>query len=178
MDERAARAAGRPLAPSVRDVLGPGLVQMFLAFALAGPPFSIAGGSAPALQGAPSRSVTYRGLELTVIGVERASSAALKDCPPGENTQKGVTKPGEEFAIVTVNFKVLPAFKPGPMARPTARDSAGTTYYTAVSFVDVGKLPEFTCAFPFRVPVGLPLRTLHIGEATLDLAPFATPPDR
>jgi hypothetical protein len=115
---------------------------------------------------------------MVVVGVERAPSAALKDCPPGENTQKGVTKPGEEFAVVTVQFKVLPSFKPAPIGRPTARDAAGSTYYTAVAFVDVGKVAEFQCAFPFRVPAGTTLRTLHIEEATLDLSPFAATPKR
>ncbi len=133
----------------------------------------IAGAFATASQTTTPRPVIYRGLEMTVVGIERAPSAALKDCPPGENTQKGVTKPGEEFAIVTVHFKVSPDFKPGPMARPMARDAAGQSYYTAVAFVDVGKLAEFTCTFPFRVPTGTALRTLHIEEASLDLSSFA-----
>lgn len=113
---------------------------------------------------------------MVVVGVERSPSAALKDCPPGENTQKGVTKPGEEFAIVTVRFTVQPGFTPGPLPRPTARDAAGTTYHTAVAFVDLGKLLEFTCAFPFRVAAGTELRSLQIGDVTLDLTPFARKP--
>jgi hypothetical protein len=44
---------------------------------------------------------------MAVVGVERASSAGLTDCPPGANTVRAMSKPGEGFAIVTVRMKVL-----------------------------------------------------------------------
>lgn len=105
-----------------------------------------------------------------MAGVERASSAALNDCPPGANSQKAMTKPGEEMAIVTVAFKLTPGFKPQPLKRPVLTDEAGKTFNTAVSFVDVGAVPEFSCAFPFRVPSGTKLKAIQIAGASLDLS--------
>jgi hypothetical protein len=119
---------------------------------------------------ANGKPVTYNGLEMTVDNVQRAPTASLKDCPPGGNTVNATTRPGEEFAIVTVNFKVLPAFQPNTMLkRPTVTDTSGKTYNTAVSFVDVGKVPEFSCSIPFRVPSGTALKSFQVDTATLDL---------
>jgi hypothetical protein len=116
------------------------------------------------------KAVTYKGLEISVAGVERAPTASLKDCPPGGNTVNATTRPGEEFAVVKVNFKVLPAFQPNTaLKRPTVTDESGKTYNTAVSFVDVGGTPEFSCAIPFRVPAGTSLKALQIDTATVDL---------
>jgi hypothetical protein len=112
---------------------------------------------------------TLNGLEISVRSLDRAPSASLNDCPPGTNREKGLTKQGEEFAVVTVSFKVTPSSKTSTLKRPTVHDSAGNTYYTAVSFVDVGRTPEFSCAFPFRVPSGTALKSLEIGDATFDL---------
>src|SRR5919108_1048759 len=107
-----------------------------------------------AAQPAAGKPITYKNLEMSVASVERAPSASLKDCPPGGNTVNATTRPGEEFAVVTVKFKVLPGFQPTPMKRPVLTDTTGKTYNTAVSFVDVGSVPEFSCAIPFRVPTG------------------------
>ncbi|MBI4477078.1 MAG: hypothetical protein HY654_07880, partial [Acidobacteria bacterium] len=115
---------------------------------------------------------TLAGLEMAVAGIERASSVSLQDCPPGANTQKGMTKPGEEFAVVKMNFKVLPAFKPGPFKKPFIKDVSGTDYFTAVSFVDVGSQPAFSCSFPFRTPAGTKLKSIQIDSLTFDLTPF------
>lgn len=115
--------------------------------------------------------VTADGLEMTVAGVQRAATASLKDCPPGGNTVNATTRPGEEFAVVTVNFKVLPSFqKNTTFKRPSLVAADGKTYNTAVSFVDVGAVPEFSCAIPFRVPAGTALKSLQIQSASLDLA--------
>lgn len=119
---------------------------------------------------AQGKPVTYKGLEMSVAGVERASTASLKDCPPGGNTVNATTRPGEEFAIVTIAFKVTPAFQANTMIkRPTLTDASGKTYNTAVSFVDVGSVPEFSCAIPFRVPSGTALKSVQVDTATLDL---------
>src|SRR6187399_492763 len=48
------------------------------------------------------------GLDATVTKVERAATASLRDCPPGSNTVNATTRPGEQFALVTVAFKVAP----------------------------------------------------------------------
>ena len=121
-------------------------------------------------QSAAGKPVTYKGLEMSVASVERAASASLKDCPPGDNRVNAMTRPGEEFAVVTVKFKVLPAFQPNTMLKkPTLTDSAGKTYNTAVSFVDVGSVPEFSCAIPFRVPAGTALKSVQIDATSLDL---------
>ena len=119
---------------------------------------------------AASPSQNYQGLEMTVTKVERATSASLRDCPPGTNTVNAVTRPGEQFALVTIAFKVGPSFKPGPMKRPSVTDTAGKSYLTASQFVDVGSVPEYSCTFPFRLPEGTKLKALHIETATLDLA--------
>ena len=117
----------------------------------------------------------YSGLEIAAASVERAPSAPLRDCPPGANTVKAMTRPGEEFAIVHVNFKVLPDFKPIMLDRPTLEAADGETYRTAMSFVDVGKVPEFSCGFPFRVKEGTKVKNLKINTVTLDLGELDTP---
>jgi len=110
------------------------------------------------------------GLDATVTKVERAASASLRDCPPGTNTVNAVTRPGEQFALVTVAFKVSSAFKPAPMKRPTVTDTADKKYNTASTFVDVGSVPEYSCTFPFRVPEGTKLKSLQIESTSLDLS--------
>jgi hypothetical protein len=128
-------------------------------------------GQGPRLGSGQGRgSQTTRGLEISAASVEHAPKAALKDCPPGANTVGSTAKPGEEFAIVNLNFKVLPAFKPGTFRRPVLTDAGGKTYNTAVSLVDVGKVPEFTCAIPFRVPAGSKAKSIQIEDASIDLS--------
>jgi hypothetical protein len=136
--------------------------------------FVVASAASPAGQSA-GRAVTYKGLEMAVAGVERAATASLKDCPPGGNTVNATTRPGEEFAVVKVTFKVLPGFQPSTtLKRPVLTDESGKTYNTAVSFVDVGSTPEFSCALPFRVPTGTTLKSVQIDSATLEI-PAAKP---
>src|SRR5215467_1343990 len=110
------------------------------------------------------------GLDMKVSKIERASSASLRDCPPGTNTVNAVTRPGEQFALVTVAFKVSSAFKAAPMKRPTVTDTADKKYNTASTFVDVGSVPEYSCTFPFRVPEGTKLKSLQIESSSLDLS--------
>src|SRR5262249_27861367 len=73
--------------------------------------------ASPALAQSASKPVTFKGLEMSVTGLERAASASLKDCPPGDNRVNAMTRPGEEFAVVTVKFKVLPAFDKSTMLK-------------------------------------------------------------
>jgi len=110
------------------------------------------------------------GLDVTVTKVERAATASLRDCPPGSNTVTAVTRPGEQFALVTVAFKVAPSFQPAPMKRPTITDAVDKKFNTAATFVDVGKEPAFSCTFPFRVPEGTKLKALQIESASYDLS--------
>src|SRR5437868_7045241 len=110
------------------------------------------------------------GLDATVTKVERAATASLRDCPPGTNTVTAVTRPGEQFALVTVAFKVAPTFKASPMKRPTVTDAADKRFNTASTFVDVGSVPEYSCTFPFRVPEGTKLKALQIVAVSLDLS--------
>jgi hypothetical protein len=119
---------------------------------------------------AASKGQPLPGLEATVTKVERAATASLRDCPPGTNTVNAVTRPGEQFALVTVAFKVAPAFKASPMKRPTVTDAADKKYNTASTFVDVGSVPEYSCTFPFRVPEGTKLKALQLETASLDLS--------
>jgi hypothetical protein len=129
--------------------------------------FAIAATAAIAAQ-----STAIPGLDIKIAKIERAGSASLRDCPPGTNTVSAVSKPGEQFALVTVSFKVSSAFKPAPMKRPTVTDSNDKSYFTPSQFVDVGSVPEFSCTFPFRVPEGTKLKALKIENATFDLAPI------
>ncbi|MGH9143385.1 MAG: hypothetical protein ACRD2I_19795 [Vicinamibacterales bacterium] len=121
---------------------------------------------------AASKAQPLPGLDATVTKVEHAATASLRDCPPGTNTVNAVTRPGEQFALVTVAFKVSSAFKAAPMKRPTVTDSADKKYNTASTFVDVGSVPEYSCTFPFRVPEGTKLKSLQIESSSLDLSAF------
>src|SRR5260370_7397095 len=87
-------------------------------------------------------SQNYQGLDMTVTKVERAASASLRDCPPGTNTVNAVTRPGEQFALVTIAFKVGPAFKPGPIKRPSVTHAAPTTYLPPSQFVHSQSFPH------------------------------------
>ena len=112
---------------------------------------------------------TFKGLEMSVASVDRQPTAKLLDCPPSTNTVTAQPRGAEEFVIVNVKFKVLPDFKPGQMKRPTATDTSGKQFTSPISFVDVGKTPEFTCGIPFRVPTGVKLKAIQIETASLDL---------
>jgi hypothetical protein len=112
----------------------------------------------------------YKGLAITVTGIERAMNVSLKDCPPGANSVRGNTKPGEEFIVVNVAFKVTPAYKETMIKKPVLVDGAGKTFNTSVSIIDAGSVPEYTCSFPFRVPDGTKAGKLQIDTATLDVA--------
>jgi len=131
-------------------------------------------GLAVAVAGVAAQSgpQVYKGLEVSVSAVARATNVSLTDCPPGANTQRGVIKPGDpmEFVTVTADFKVLPAFKPGPLAKPVLQDESGKTYNTAQSFADVGSTPSFSCTFAFRVPTGTKVKRFTIDTLAIDLA--------
>ena len=118
-------------------------------------------------QGKPQ---TVNGLQVSVKSVERAEKASLRDCPPATNSVNAVQRPGDELAVVTVDFKVTPALKAGPMKRPTATATDGKVYNTSIQFVDVGSVPEYSCQFVYRVPQGTKLKTLQIEGASFDLS--------
>ena len=118
------------------------------------------------------KAANYKGLEITVTGVERSATVGLKDCPPGANSIRGLTKPGEEFAIVNLSFKVTPAFKDTIVKKPVLLDASGKTFNTAMSFIDPGATPEYSCGFAYRVPEGTKLGKIQIDTTTLDLTPF------
>jgi hypothetical protein len=118
------------------------------------------------------KAANYKGLEITVVGVERSATVGLKDCPPGANSIRGLTKPGEEFAIVNLSFKVTPAFKETIVKKPVLLDASGKTFNTAMSFIDPGATPEYSCGFAYRVPDGTKLGKIQIDTTTLDLTPF------
>jgi hypothetical protein len=121
---------------------------------------------------AQSKPQTYKGLEVTVAEVTRATNVSLSDCPMGANTQRGVIKPGDttEFASVKVDFKVLPAFKAGMIPKPTLTDASGKVYNTAQSFGDVAAAQSFSCTFAFRVPKGAAVAKFAIDSAAFDLS--------
>jgi hypothetical protein len=115
----------------------------------------------------------YKGLEVSVASVTRATNVSLSDCPAGANIVRGVIRPGDvnEFVSVTVDFKVTPAFKPGMLAKPTLTGADGKVYNTAQSFGDIaaGAAP-FQCTFSFRVPKGAPVTKFAIDTASVDVA--------
>src|SRR5262245_59730169 len=132
--------------------------------------FAVAVLAAVAVSAVAAGQSSSPGLEMKVTKIERAASASLRDCPPGTNTVNAVSKPGEQFALVTVSFKVSSAYKPAPMKRPTVTDWNDKSYFTPSQFVDVASTPEFSCTFPFRVPDGSKLKALKIENASFDLA--------
>src|SRR5262245_65715173 len=87
------------------------------------------------------------GLDIKVTKIERAASASLKDCPPGTNTVNAVAKPGDQFALVTIAFKVGSSFTPAALKGkpPTALDTAHRKYFTPSYCVDPGSVTEFSC---------------------------------
>ena len=116
------------------------------------------------------KATNYKGLDITPTGIARAQNVPLLDCPPGTNSQRGNARGGEEFAIVTLAFKVTPAFKDTIVKKPVMTDSTGKVYNTSVAIIDPGSLPAYECAFPFRVPAGTRVASLQIDTATIDLA--------
>jgi hypothetical protein len=117
-----------------------------------------------------AKPTNYKGLEVTPLGIERAMNVALIDCPPGKNTVRGNARDGEEFAVVTLAFKVTPAFKETIVKKPVLSDASGKTYNTSVSIIDPGSMPEYKCSFPFRVPAGTKVTSVAIDSATINLA--------
>lgn len=118
-------------------------------------------------QGKPA---SYKGLEIAALSVARAQNVPLVDCPPGTNTQRGNARDGEEFAVVTLSFKVTPAYKETIIKKPVLTDAAGKAFNTSVAIIDAGSQPEYQCAFPFRVPAGTRLAAIAIDTATIPLA--------
>lgn len=114
---------------------------------------------------------TYKGLEVSVAGLERAANVSLTDCPPGANSVRGVIKPGDpnEFVSVKVDFKVTPAYKPITIPKPVLHDEAGKAYNTAQAFAEIGSTPNFSCTFSFRVPKGTKVKRFAIDTVALDV---------
>ena len=115
------------------------------------------------------KPTNYKGLEVTPLGIERAKNVALIDCPPGNNSVRGNARGEEEFAVVTLAFKVTPAFKETIVKKPVLTDTAGKTYNTAQSFAEVGATPSFSCTFSFRVPTGTELKKFTLDTVSIDL---------
>jgi hypothetical protein len=122
-----------------------------------------------------SASQTYKGLEVAVASVSRATNVSLTDCPGGDNSVRGVIRPGDqnEFASVTLDFKVQPSFKPVTVPSPVLHDEAGKSYNTAQAFGEMSAAPSFSCTFSFRVPKGTKLARLAIDTLFLDLGKAA-----
>ena len=125
---------------------------------------------ASAALAAQGQTKTVNSLQVSVKSVTRPDKASLRDCPPATNSVNAVQRPGDELAVVTVDFKVLPDFKPVMMKRPTAVAADDKVYNTSIQFVDVGSVPEYTCQFVYRVPQGTKLKTLQIEGATFDIS--------
>jgi hypothetical protein len=118
-----------------------------------------------------TKPTNYKGLEVTPLGIERAKNVALIDCPPGSNTVRGNARDGEEFAVVTLAFKVTPAFDVKTIVKkPVLTDTAGKTFNTSVAIIDPGSVPEYKCSFPFRVPAGTKVASVAIDTATINVA--------
>jgi hypothetical protein len=121
---------------------------------------------------AQSKPQTYKGVEVTVSGVERATNVSLTDCPAGANSVRGVIRPGDanEFAAVKVDFKVTPDFKSGTtLAKPVLLDDSGKSYNTAQSFAEIPAAQSFSCTFAFRIPKGTKLKRFSIDTLSIDL---------
>jgi hypothetical protein len=114
----------------------------------------------------------YKGLELTVKSLERATNVSLQDCPPGDNVVRGVIRPVEEneFVTVAIEVKVLPSFEPVAIPKPVLYDAADKPYKTAQAFGDMKASSSYTCRFSFRVPKGMKVSRFAIEETSLDLS--------
>ena len=114
---------------------------------------------------------TYKGLEVAVASVSRVTNVSLTDCPAGANIVRGVIRPGDEneFASVTVDFKVQPSFKPVAVPSPVLHDESGKSYNTAQAFGEITATPSFSCTFSYRVPKGTKLARLTIDTLSLDV---------
>ena len=55
---------------------------------------------------------TYKGLEISVAGVDRASTASLKDCPPGGNTAQA------GYECSPIDFHAVPPVQDRDEATP------------------------------------------------------------
>lgn len=118
-----------------------------------------------------TKPTNYKGLDITPLGIERAKNVALIDCPPGQNSVRGNARGEEEFAVVNFSFKVTPAFDGRTIVKkPVLTDTTGKTYHTSVSIIDAGSVPEYTCGFPFRVPLGTKVASLTFDTATINVA--------
>ena len=69
------------------------------------------------------KPTNYKGLEVTPLGIERAKNVALMDCPPGHEQRPRQHARREEFAVVTLAFKVTPAFKETIVKKPVLIDA-------------------------------------------------------
>jgi len=116
------------------------------------------------------KPVNYKGLEITPLSVTRAQNVPLVDCPPGTNTQRGNARDGEEFAVVTLAFKVTPAFKETIVKKPVLTDASGKAFNTSVAIIDPASKPDYQCAFPFRVPTGTKVTSVAIDTVTINVA--------
>jgi|SRR5579862_765781 len=113
---------------------------------------------------------TVKGLQVSVKSVTRPDKASLRDCPPATNSVNAVQRPGDDLAVVTVDFKVMPDFKPLTLKRPIAVAADDKMYNTSIQFVDIGSVPEYTCQFVYRVPQGTKLKTFQIEGASFDIS--------
>jgi hypothetical protein len=120
---------------------------------------------------AQAKPINYKGLEITPLGIERAKNVALIDCPPGQNSVRGNALEGMEFAVVTLAFKVTPAFDAKTIVKkPVLTDASGKAFQTSVSIIDAGSVSEYKCSFPFRVPTGTKVASVTIDTATIPIA--------
>ena len=120
-----------------------------------------------------TKPTSYKGLEVTPLGIERAKNVALIDCPPGQNSVRGNARGEEEFIVVNMAFKVTPSFDAKTIVKkPVLTDASGKTYNTSVSIIDAGSVPEYKCGFPFRVPLGTKAASVAIDTATINIAPL------
>lgn len=131
---------------------------------------AFAAGLTVTIVGQAGQSVNYKGLEVVATGIERAQNVALIDCPPTTNSQRGNARAGEEFVVVSLAFKVTPAFKETIVKKPVLTDASGKVYNTSVAIIDPGSQPEYKCSFPFRVATGTKVASVQIDTASIDLA--------
>lgn len=118
---------------------------------------------------------TLKGLQISASQVTRAKRVSLQDCPPGENSVRGVIRPNEEneFLTVSITVEVLPSFSPVDIEKPLLYDDAGNEYKTAQSFRDVNAEKSYTCQFSFRVPQGTTPSRFGIEDVSFDLSSLA-----
>jgi hypothetical protein len=113
-------------------------------------------------------SQTYKGLEVTVTGVERRRIATIRVCPHGNFSADVTDEYGYGFAVVMVTIKLKREYADTQPKRFELYD-VDNKKYTTLAKVFIDEPGKFSCEFPFVVPEGTKLKKFQFEEVSFDL---------